>query len=170
MSYDIYCYKSKLGRPDEEEADAVIETDTNKWAKKDTDASTKLAIVKALIQFNPQLEAVDFHYGDIAKLTITVMEKEKSKFNRIELNSKHGETYVQLSVHDNHVFITVPFGYHGEQAKQLFEDMKSYISIIRQTAGYFVSDPQTGKVFDPAENSFDGLNKYLFVSNGLFKK
>lgn len=39
--------------PDEDEADAVIEADNDKWAKKDRDPNTKLAIVKALIQFNP---------------------------------------------------------------------------------------------------------------------
>ena len=60
MSYDIYCYKSKSGIPDAEEADTVIEADTDKWAKKDRDATTKLEIVKALTKYNPALEVFDF--------------------------------------------------------------------------------------------------------------
>jgi hypothetical protein len=52
MSYDIYCYKSKIGKPDEDEADSVIEADNDKWAKKDKDAATKLALVKNLIEFD----------------------------------------------------------------------------------------------------------------------
>ena len=36
-----------------------------------------------------------------------------------------------------------------------------------ETAGYFIYDPQTGQVFDPAEKEFDGLNKYLSVSEHI---
>lgn len=52
MSYDIFCYRSKLGKPDEDEADAVMEADNNKWAVKESNPATKLAIVKALIQLS----------------------------------------------------------------------------------------------------------------------
>ncbi|MBL0135958.1 MAG: hypothetical protein IPP79_19260 [Chitinophagaceae bacterium] len=38
---------------------------------------------------------------------------------------------------------------------------------MSETAGYFVFDPQIGEVFDPAENDFDGLNKYLSVSEHI---
>jgi hypothetical protein len=48
MSYDIYLYKSKAGRPDEDEADQVIEADNDKWAEKEINPYIKLAIVKAL--------------------------------------------------------------------------------------------------------------------------
>jgi hypothetical protein len=167
MSYDIFCYKSKIGRPDEDEADAVIEADNDKSAKKEKDEATKLAIVKALTQFNPRLEAFDFDYGEIAKLTATTIEEAKNKFDHIELNTYDGDLAVQLTVYDNHVYITVPYWYKGDQAKNLFQDLKSYIRIIRETAGYFVFDPQIGQVFDPAENGFDGLSKYLSVSEHI---
>lgn len=167
MSYDIFCYKSKLGRPDEDEADSVIEADNDKWAKKDKDATTKLELIKALIQFNPRLEAFDFDYGEIAKLTATTIEEAKNKFDHVELNTPDGDLSIQLTVYDNHVYINVPYWYKGEEARKLFQDLKSYIKIIRETAGYFVFDPQSGEVFDPAEIGFNGLDKYLSVSEHI---
>lgn len=164
MSYDIFCYKSKSGRPDEYEAHAVIEADNDKWANREKDASTKLSIVRALIQLNPRLEAFDFDYGEIAKLTEATIEEAKNKFDHIEINTPDGDISVQLTVFDNHVYINVPYWYKGDHAKQLFQDLKSYIKIIREASGYFVFDPQTGQVFDPTKNSFDGLSKYLSVS------
>ena len=170
MSYDIYCYKSKLGRPDEEEADAVISNDNDKWAVKDKDAVTKLAIVKGLIELNPRLQAFDFDYGEIAQLTATTIDEVKSKFDHIELNPVNAPTQdlaVQLTVFDNHVFISVPYWYKDQKAEQLFIEINCYIKAIRRIAGYLVYDPQTGEVFDPAENSLHGLTKYLSISENL---
>lgn len=163
MSYDLYCYRSKLGKPDGNEADAVIEGDTDKWSKKDKDPAMKLAIVKALTAFNPRLEAFDFHYGEVAKLTVSIIEQEKNKFDHIEINHPEDDLALRLIVYDNHVFFTVPYWYKGQKAEQLFGYIKAYIKIIRETAGYFIFDPQTGKVFDPAETQFDGLGKYLSI-------
>ena len=167
MSYDIYLYKSKTGRPDEEEADAVVAADTDKWTEKENNSQIKLAIVKALTEFNSRLQAIDFQYGNIAKLSVETITEAKNKFNHIEINTSDGDAALQLIVYNNHVFITVPYWYQGDEAKQLFKDIKSYIKIIRQTAGYFVWDPQTGEVFDPAENNFEGLNDYLNMSENL---
>jgi hypothetical protein len=167
MSYDIFCYRSKQGKPDLDEADAVIESDGDRWSKRDKDPATKLAIVKALIEYNSRLEAFDFEYGEIAKLTETTIEAAKNKFDHIELNTPDGDTAIKLTVYDNHVYINVPYWYKGDQANNLFQDIKSYIEIIRKIAGYFVYDPQTGQVFDPAEQRFEGLSKYLAVRENI---
>ncbi len=74
---------------------------------------------------------------------------------------------IQITVYDNHVCFSVPYWYQGQKAEQLFDQLRAYIKIIWETAGYFVSDPQTGEVFDPAEKEFDGLEKYLSVSDHL---
>jgi hypothetical protein len=103
------------------------------------------------------LEAFDFHYGKIAKLTATTIEEARNKLDHIELNAAAGEISIQLKVYDNHVAITVPYWYKGDEAKILFEDIKAYINLIHRTAGYFVFDPQTGEVF----------NKYLSVSESI---
>ncbi len=167
MSYDIYCYKSKSGKPEEAEADSVIEGDNEKWDSRERDATTKLSIVNALTNYNPRLEAFEIDYGEIANLTGTTIEKAKNKFDHIELNTREGDIAVQFTVNDNHVSISVPYWYKGDDAKMLFQEIKFYIKIIRETAGYFVFDPQTGRVFDPFENEFDGLEKYLSVSENI---
>ncbi len=167
MSYDIYCYKSKFGKPDEEEADRVVGADNDKWAKKECNPEMKLAIVKALKAYNPRLETFDFDFSEIAKLTATTIQEAQRKFNHIELNPPVGDIAIQLTVYDNSVFITVPYWYQDEKARHLFSDIKSYIKVISETAGYFVWDPQTGQIFDPADAGFEGLNQYLFISEHL---
>lgn len=163
MSYDLYCYRSKLGKPNEAEAESVIEADNDKWTKKEKSSAMKLAIVKALIAYNPRLEAFDFHYGDIAKLTVSTIEQEKNKFDHIEINHPEDDVAMRILVYDNHVYITVPYGERGQRAKQIIDYIKAYIKIIRDAAGYFISDPQTGQVYDPKETEYDGLGKYLSV-------
>ena len=164
MSYDIFCYRSSIGTPDDNEADRVIEADTNRWAKKDYNADTKLALLKALTTYNPDLKAFDFHLGDITKLSVATIENNKNKFDHIELNPEESDIAVRLTIYSNHVFITVPYCYTGDKALQLFTDIFNYIKVIRNTAGYFVFDPQTAEVFDPEQIKFNGLNKYLSVS------
>lgn len=167
MSYDIFCYKSITGIPDQDEADAVIEADNIKLTKIERSTTAKFAIVKALTQFNPRLETFEFDYDEIARLTTTTIEEAKNRFDHIELNTPDGDLAIQMTVYDNHVYINVPYWYKGEQARELFQYLISYIKIISETAGYFVFDPQIGEVFDPAENDFDGLNKYLSVSEHI---
>ena len=164
MSYDIYLYKSKTGIPDEDEADALIAADMDKWIEKEANSHIKLSIVKALTEYDSKLEAFDFHHGDIAKFTVKTIEEEKNKFDHIEINKADGDFVVTIIVYDNHVFITTPYFHNGASAQKLFRDINNYIRIISETAGYFVSDPQTGQTFDPAENNFERLNKYLSVS------
>ncbi len=151
MSYDLYCYKSKIGNPDQDEADSVIEADKDKWAKKDINPETKLSIIKALRKHNSKLISVDFKYGEITELPPDIIKAEKNRFDHIELNFTKGELSIRFIIYDNHVQITVPYWYKGEEAKQLFIDIKSYIKIIHDTAGYFIFDPQTRKVFNPSK-------------------
>lgn len=91
MSYDIYCYKSKLSILDEDEADRAIEADNDKWGKNESNPELKLANVKALKSYNPRLEAIDFDYGEIAKLTAATIQEAKRKFDHIELNPIEGD-------------------------------------------------------------------------------
>lgn len=50
---------------------------------------------------------------------------------------------------DDHVFVTVPYWYKGENADRVFDDLLQHFRVIRRTAGYFTYDPQTGAAFDP---------------------
>lgn len=83
------------------------------------------------------------------------------------MNPPKGDPAIQLTVYDNHVFITVPYWYQDEAADEVFTTLKAYINVIHDTAGYFVYDPQTGQSFDPSVMDLEGLNKYLSVTEYL---
>ena len=163
MSYDLYCYKSQLGRPNIEEAQIVIEVDEEE-NNIQPDGELKLKIVKALIDFNPRLESFEFDYDEIAKLQSINKEEAKEKFDHIELNTPETDLATQITIFDNNVSITIPYWYSGKKAKEVFEKVIEYTKIIRETAGYFY-DPQTETVYDPMSKNFDGLAMYTNTTN-----
>ena len=65
-----------------------------------------------------------------------------------------------LKIFDNNVSITVPYWYSGDKAREVFDKIYDYTKVIRQTAGYFVYDPQIDKVFDPLTENIFGLDVY----------
>jgi len=167
MSYDIYCYKSRLDRPDIEEAQNAIEVDEE--TKTNSDPEIKLKIAKALIEYNPSLENFDFDYQEIAKLQGTTIDEAKKAFSHIELNTPEGDLATQITIFDNNVSITVPYWYSGDNAKEVFDKIYDYTKIIRQTAGYFVYDPQIDKVFDPLTENIFGLDVYQSMTGQVEK-
>lgn len=160
MSYDLYCYKSQLGRPDLEEAQSVIEVEENVQYEPET----KLKISKALMDFNPRLESFKFDHNEIAKLEGTTVDEAKEQFDHVELNTPDGDLATQIMIFDNNVSITIPYWYSGDKAKTVFNSVSEYTKIIRKTVGYFVYDPQTENVYDPLTNSFDGLEVYTSMT------
>lgn len=163
MSYDIYCYKSKLDRPDLEEAQSVMEIDEENELI--ADPETKLKIAKALIDYDPKLESFQFDYNEIARLQGINIDEAKETFNHIELNTPEGELATQITVFDNTVSITVPYWYSGDTAQEVFNNISQYAKIIRQTVGYFVYDPQTDKVYDPITENIFGLDIYKSMTD-----
>lgn len=158
MSYDLYCYKSQLGRPDLKEAQGALEVDEDNEAEEDP--KTKLKIAKALINYDPQLEVFDFDFEEIAKFQKVSVDEAKEQFNHIELNSPEGNLATQITIFNNSVSITIPYWYSGNKAEGVFKKVIEYTRIIRQTTGYYVYDPQTENVYDPLTDEFDGLVIY----------
>jgi hypothetical protein len=165
MSYDIYCYKPNSDRPDVNEASQIIQDDNDIWAKKPYNFDTKTAIEKALLDADKTLTGFD--YANLAVKKKKSVDDVKKDFIKFELGTQDPE--VILEIFDYHVAIIIRYTYQGEQAKTAFQKLKRYINVIRETAGYFVYDPQTGEAFDPATHNFDGLRKYLSVSEEFDK-
>lgn len=167
MSYDIYCYKSKLNKPDLEEAQNVIEVDEE--TETISDPETKLKITKALMEYNPRLESFDFDYQEIAKLQGTTFDEAKRGFSHVELNTPEGDLATQITIFDNYVSITVPYWYSGDKSREVFDKIYSYTKIIRKTEGYFVYDPQIDNVFDPLTENIFGLDVYQSMTERVEK-
>lgn len=166
MSYDIYCYKSNLNRPDLEEAQAIMEIEEEETI---ADPETKQKIVKALIDYNPKLEIFEFNYEEIARLKGISIDEAKEAFDHIELNTPEEDLATQITIFDNTVSITVPYWYSGDKAAEVFNTISEYAKVIRQTVGYFVYDPQTDKVFDPLNENVFALDIYENMTNQVEK-
>jgi hypothetical protein len=160
MSYDIFCYRSTTGTPDEDDANCAIEIDFDKYSNAADDPDTKLAILKALVLYNPKLKAVDHKYGLIANLPVETLRSDPSRFHHIEVNLPENAQPIRLTIYNNHVYINFPYWHDGSAANQLLDEVIKYITIIRNTAGYFVFDPQIGEVFDPNVTLPDFLKTY----------
>lgn len=159
MSYDIYLYKSKSGRPDLGEANACLDDSENRNSDSGL-KDLKKQILKALLDFNPRLEVFKFDYAEIARHQKISVEEAKRQFNYIEINTPDEDLATQITIYDNNVALTIPFWYSGDKAQDLFKTVDQYLKIIHKASGYFVYDPQTESVYNPSDKSFDGLQTY----------
>ncbi len=162
MSYDVTCYRSKIGRPDAEEAEMLMELDEHgeHVLKPSADANDKIKITQALLDFNPRLENFDFDFDEIAKLQGISVDEAKRQFSHIELNPPEGDFAIQITVSDHDVWISFPYWYKGQELTEVFTRVHAYTTIINEVAGYYVYDPQTGRAFDPKVEDFDGQAIY----------
>jgi hypothetical protein len=163
MSYDLYCYKPTSDVPKLNEAEALIEeiteADESGIAVK-CDSTTRDEIAAALRKHNPRLEKFDFDYGKIAFRLKISENAARARFQHIELTPPRGDLAIQLTVHHDHVFISVPYWYKGTAADHVFSALSAYLRVIRETAGFFVYDPQSGVVFDPQHSDLENHHEY----------
>ena len=158
MSYDIHCYRSRIGKPDVAEAQETMEADDSII---ESGQQVKLDIAKALTDFNPKLEVFKFDYNEIAKLQNLSVDEAKDQYNYIELNPPDGDLAIQITVFNNNVSLTVPYWYKENDARQVFQKLMDYLKIIRKTSGYFAYDPQTDQAFDQLTTDISGLKLYI---------
>lgn len=160
MSYDIYSYKSSKGVPDPDEVDDIIEADIDKWIANGPLISSKDQAISILKICNPRLEVFEAsakkHESNLRKV-----------IRHVELNPPDDDPVIQITVFDNHVFFSIPYWYRGADADKVMSMLSTYLKSLRSNLGFFVYDPQTGEVFDPIENEFNGLERYLLVSGNL---
>lgn len=111
MSYDLFLYKSNIGKPDLDEATKVIDDDDDIWVKKPYNYETKTAIEKALMQVDPSLNGFD--YEQLAHKLGKTVDEIKRTFMKFELISED-DSNIQVDIYDYHVAITVSFTHQGD--------------------------------------------------------
>lgn len=148
MSYDLYCYKSKIGKPDVNEAQEIIELqeDTKNEEISHSEIQLMEKIADSLIKFDPKLERFQRDYKKIAEdLGVTQTDAEKH-FKDIELNTPENNDFlIQINIFKDNVSVNFPFSSPNETIDQVLK----YTEVICKTAGYFVYDPQDESVYDP---------------------
>jgi len=163
MSYDLYCYRGASGVPNATEAEAQVEAINAAEEAGNTEpasSDTKEKIVAALIQYNPRLERFQFDYCKMAESLKITEDEARSRYRHAELNPFEGDLSIQLTVDDNHVFISIPYWYQGGKADQVFSQCSEYLRVIRRTAGFFTYDPQTGSALDPEQTDLRDHEQY----------
>ena len=172
MSYDLYCYRAASGVPNVAEAEALVEAINaaeEAGDTKPTSSDTKERITAALIEHNPRFERFKFDFSKIAESLKISEDEARLRYQHIELNPPEGDLAIQLTVYDDHVFISIPYWYQGSRADQVFSQLSEYIRVIRETAGFFAYDPQTGIAFDPRQTHLREHQQYDKVVRDLPK-
>ena len=170
MSYDVYCYRPSSASPNLAEAESIVGKITEaeeSGGTKDSGSQVRESIAAALLSHNPRLERFRFDYDEIAS-SLKIPEPEaRLRFQQAELTPPEGDLAIQLTVHNDHVFITIPYWYTGSRADEVFEQLAAYLRVIRSTAGFFVYDPQTSSAFDPAHSERVDHSEYDRVAKDL---
>ncbi len=120
----------------------------------------KEKIANALMLSNPRLERFMLDYEEIAKFEKISIDEARRKYTHIELNPPEGDNAIQITIETDHVSVTTPYWYEGDEARGVFKEISTYLRLIRKEAGYFVYDPQNEIVFDPETHVFDNLDEY----------
>src|SRR5437764_10278394 len=172
MSYDLYCYRAASDAPNSAEAQALVEAINaaeEAGDMKATASGTKERITAALVAHDPRLEPFEFDYSKIAEFHKISEDEACSRYEHVELNPPEGDLAIQLTVYDDHVFISIPYWYRGSKADQVFSRCSEYIRVIRRTAGFFAYDPQTDTAFDPTRTELLDHERYEEVVRELPK-
>ena len=94
-------------------------------------------------------------------------EHSRAQLNHIELNAPEDDLAIQPNIYWDHVFLTIPYWYKGEAADRVFEQLTTYLRLIRKAAGFFAYDPQTDRVFDPDKEGFTDHAEYNRIAENL---
>ena len=166
MSYDFRLCLPQAGRSREEIATAD-EEDLGITDPVPAKEERKQRISAALTARNPALEPFTFGFDEIADLEKITVEEAKKKYRHIEMNGPEGSNGIQITLFDDEASVTVPYWHQGAAARQVFEEIWSYLEIIEREGGFFTYDPQIERVLDLQKDFEASLSCYDRVSRDL---
>ena len=166
MSYDIYCYRSKVGYPDRKEALRLISKDADALITDDR-ALELDSIATALCEYNPDLVRFQFDHQVIAKIEEISVQTAQQKYRHIELSTPDGALATQITLMGSSASIAIPYWYTDSSAAMVFDKANQYLRIICNQAGYLAFDPQTETAFDPRIEDLRGLAIYTAMTQQL---
>lgn len=166
MSYDFRLCLPQPGRTREEiaTADAPEEGATAPVPAKE---ERKRRVAAALRARNPALTPFAFGIEEIAKFRKITVEEAKREYRHIELNGPDNGNGIQIMLFDDEASVTVPYWHQGAVARQVFEEIWSYLKIIEREGGFFTYDPQLGRVLDLGKDFRPALEAYDKVSRDM---
>ena len=178
MSYDIHEYPPDSPTPSTAQAKAFLDAQEKRilrllsmppdfipdpWTAEEN--ARREAIVAALMTCNPTLSRANPDFGKMAVSRRISVEQARAHNQHASLNPPVGDLAIQVKIWQNSASISVPYRYQGDESKQVFQKVLIYLKVIRNTAGYFAFDPQTGNAFDPVEVETYPGSRYSLARN-----
>lgn len=147
MSYDFRLCLPQAGRSREETVQA--EGEESATAAADPVAElVKERVAAALTAHDPGLERSRCDFDETARPEEITAEEAKRSSRHIEFNTPADGPGIQIQLFDREASVTVPYWHTRKTAAAVFDKAFGYLRIMVRTGGYFVFDPQLGRVLD----------------------
>lgn len=146
MSYDFRLCLPQPGRTREEIATADSD-DSEADEPLPANEERNQRVARALIARNPALKPFP-DFEAITKLRKVTPEEARKEDGVVELDGGEHSNGIQITLFGNEAGLTVPYWHQATQARRVFEEIWSYLEIIQREGGFFVYDPQLGRVLD----------------------
>ena len=150
MSYDLHLVRAGMTAIDAAELvlGDVDPDNPNPGAFSPAAEARKAHLTQALRSVNPALEPFAFDYAEIARFLNISEEDARLKWRHIELNGPDGGNGIQITLHDETATVTVPYWHHGIAANTVWEEIWTYLTVLKTDGGLDVYDPQLDRILD----------------------
>jgi len=166
MSYDLYLLQRVPGEDPLETAAAQLDSESEEINPGPLDPAAearKEMLSRALMNANSSLERFQFGYAEIAASGGISEEEARIRYRHVELNGPEDGNGIQISLHDDHASITIPFWHQPPAANQAFDEIWRYLRVLQETGGFFIYDPQLDCVIDLDTDREAVINEYSGV-------
>jgi hypothetical protein len=166
MSYDLWSFPVPSGEDPlemvqrfmEAEEDAeVLDPDPAKEAR-------KRILAERIVAGNPKMEPFVLQYEQIAEMQKITVAEAKRKYRYIELDCGEGGNGVQVTLHDDHATVTVPYWHQGAQAEAVFTEIWGYLRVLHEEGDCLTYDPQLERMLDLGKDFTEVLKRYVGVA------
>ena len=163
MSYDLYAFRPVAGEDLSALARSKLAQESgtiNRGGPSDEAEARKNELAQALLTANPLLARIEFDYTEIAQFENISEDEARRRYRHIEMNGPADGNGIQITLYDDRASISVPYWHQSAAARAVFDEIGRYIRILKASGGFFIYDPQIGRVLDLASDLPDVLNTY----------
>lgn len=151
MSYDLLLVRPRHGVSTETVAQSFLEdegADPNPGPIDPSAESRKQELVRALRAVNSAFEPFEFDHAEIARMQGTSEDDARRMWRHVELNGPDDGNGIQITLHDDHANVTVPYWHRDAAARAAWSEIWSYLRVLESAGGLRTYDPQMEKVLE----------------------
>lgn len=172
MSYDLHLFKPESGVEPVETIERLFEDDEeseeiNIGSPVPEKEQRKRALAQVLINLNPKLEIFEFGFNELAEMDGITENEAREKYRHLELNGAEDGNGIQITLLDDTADITVPYWHEGDAAKQTFQEIWSYLTLLEKEGNFVTYDPQLEKILNLSADSPSVVETYKSVASSF---